>query len=86
MGGKKYQTKCLKTTLNPNWREFFSIPTPDLGTPLGIRIYDKDTLKDDLVEEAICTLSSLKSNVENKVDLSLSKGGTLHLEILPIGF
>jgi hypothetical protein len=75
-----------KRTTNPQWNEEFDFEVHDMDQPIAIKAYDWDLgTKSDLIGEVIVTMTSLKIG-HNDLTVSLSKGGSLHLDVEAMGF
>ncbi|KAA0046327.1 protein C2-DOMAIN ABA-RELATED 7-like [Cucumis melo var. makuwa] len=43
---QKLKTRVVKNNCNPEWNDELTLSVADLRTPIGISVYDKDTLTD----------------------------------------
>lgn len=46
MGEQRLKTRVVKNNCNPEWNDELTLSIADLRTPIGISVYDKDTLTD----------------------------------------
>jgi hypothetical protein len=80
------RSNTQKRTTNPQWNEDFDFEVHDMDHALQVKAFDWDLgSKSDLIGEAVVTMTSLKIG-HNDVWTTLSKGGSVHLDIEAMGF
>ncbi|KAL9241932.1 hypothetical protein vseg_015984 [Gypsophila vaccaria] len=47
MGSQKVKTRHIKNDCNPSWNDEVTLAVYDLGVPIILTVYDKDTFTDD---------------------------------------
>ena len=63
VGGKMvHRTKTMKSELNPVWDEVFVAVVSELGSPLEVKVYSQNLVKDDLLGQHSLDLSCLPLN------------------------
>ncbi|XP_072272248.1 multiple C2 and transmembrane domain-containing protein 1 isoform X2 [Pyxicephalus adspersus] len=76
LGHQKYKSKTLPKTLNPQWREQFTMHLfEEQGGVIDITVWDKDAGKrDDFIGRCQVDLSALSKEQTHKLKLNLEEG------------
>ena len=80
VGGKMvHRTKTMKSELNPVWDEVFVAVVSELGSPLEVKVYSQNLVKDDLLGQHSLDLQSLPQNTTLETSLPLHPLPDSHL-------
>ena len=74
-----HRTKTVKGELNPVWDDVFVVVLSELTSPLEVKVYSQNLVKDDLLGQHSLDLSSLAQNTTLETSLPLHPLPDSHL-------
>ena len=66
-----HRTKTVKGELNPVWDDVFVVVLTELSSPLEVKVYSQNLVKDDLLGQHSLDLASLPQNTTLETSLPL---------------